>query len=462
MTRKRSRYNLGVNATRCGLRPSEPLTGVLKVPLSKSLAQRAFIMAGLSGGRAIHGLSELEQGEDIRAARALVEQAGATVESMLPTLDELLLVFGCAPGPGRGWHSEHALELGESGTLARLVTAATGLCADVNQPISLAARGSLLSRTSPALFACLARAGVRIEFQGRANGWPVLLRPIAAPAELSLEDPSSSQEVSALLIAAAAWPHTIEIRVRGTIPSRPYLEMTLRMLAGFEVMVERSRDADTEAFRVRGPLGWNKDAIMIEPDASASAVALCAACINGGEISVSGLTAQSVQGDTRIVEHLSAFGCRAGFHPCRGMFAGGEITQGAELDLTGEPDLAPVLAAVAASAALRRGARSRLVGLGTLQGKESARITVLAEGLTALGLSVSASDSSLDIAPGNPTSGVLVLDPRGDHRMAFAFALFGLLLDGVDVLGAGCVSKSWPDFWSDMERAGARVVRSTT
>jgi 3-phosphoshikimate 1-carboxyvinyltransferase len=233
--------------------------------------------------------------------------------------------------------------------------------------------------------------------------------------------------------------------------------MTLAVLARFGVIVLRGGESGDESFRTHGPLHAPSGHFAIEPDASAAAVALAAACITGGECSVAGLTRDSLQGDVRIALHLAAFGCAAGFD-ARGIHAGGDIRRGAELDLSGEPDLAPALAAVAATAALRHGSRSRLSGLGTLQGKESARIDVLREGLSALGLDVRSTLESLDIAPGKPTRGPLVLDPRGDHRMAFAFALLGLARDEVDVSAPECVRKSWPGFWDDFARAGANVV----
>ena len=459
MTREPSRYNLGVNATSCGLRPSEPMVGALRVPASKSLAQRAFVCAALCRDETlIGGLSSVEAGDDVRSARDLIRRAGAAVEA---SGDGFVRVRGLAPGPQSGWRARQPLELGESGTLARLTTAAAGFCAEAGTPVELHARGTLLARGSPALFAALAEAGVGIESLGRAHGWPVRLTPIQPPALLQLRNPGSSQEVSALLIATAAWPHSISLVVRGPIPSRPYLEMTIRFLQRFGVYFESCVRGDAEQFVRIGQLRGLGHPLLIEPDASAAAVLLGAACISRGEVSIEGLTSQSAQGDTRIGEHLAAFGCRSGFD-ARGLFAGGGVTRGANLDLSGEPDLAPVLAAVAACAALRCGARSQLTGLGTLQGKESARITVLASGLSALGVSVITTHTSLDIGPGHSMSGPLLLDPLGDHRMAFAFALLGLLRDGVDVLGPECVAKSWPDFWSDMERAGARVVRSTS
>jgi 3-phosphoshikimate 1-carboxyvinyltransferase len=350
------------------------------------------------------------------------------------------------------------LELGESGTLARLATAAGALCGRAGASLEFRAGGSLLRRTSPALFAALRAAGVRITFAARENAWPLKLHPIGPPSRLEIHAPQSSQEVSALLLAAAAWPDEIEVAVHGAIPSRPYLEMTRRLLERLGVAIEaRARDGG-EDFLVRGPLRAGEQPLEIEPDASASAVLLAAACLSGGEISIAGLSADSLQGDVRIAEHLAAFGCRAGFDE-RGIFAGGLPSCGARLDLSGEPDLAPVLAAVAACAALRHGARTQLAGLGTLQGKESARISVLGEGLAALGLHVIATDTTLEVSPGRATAHALLLDPRGDHRMVFAFALLGLVRDEVDVSEPDCVSKSWPKFWTDLAAAGASVAQ---
>lgn len=444
-----------MDAAHAGSRPGKPLVGEHGVPPSKSLAQRALLAAALCPEPV--WIARLgDGGEDLRRARELIAGLGARLEAPTPGA---LRVRGLAPGPSRGWRADQALELGESGTLARLATAAAGLCGQAGRAIELQAGGSLLRRSSPALFAALRRAGVGLRFLAREDAWPVEVRPIGPPSHLLLVAPTSSQELSALLLAAAAWPDPIEVEVQGAIPSRPYLEMTRRLLERFGVNIEAAVNAGGESFRVRGPLRASAQPILIEPDASAAAVLLAAACLSGGEISIAGLGADSLQGDVRVLEHLRAFGCRAGFD-ARGIFAGGKPTRGAQLDLAGEPDLAPVLAAVAACAALEHGARSQLLGLGTLQGKESARISVLAEGLAALGLTAIATPTSLEISPGRATRHALDLDPRGDHRMVFAFALLGLVREGVDVREPACVAKSWPNFWRDLAAAGATVEQS--
>jgi 3-phosphoshikimate 1-carboxyvinyltransferase len=224
-----------------------------------------------------------------------------------------------------------------------------------------------------------------------------------------------------------------------------------------------SATPDELRITVRGPLVAPAEPLAIEPDASSAAVALAAACLSGGALTVPGLGRESLQGDVRIVEHLAAFGCDARFDG-DALVARGFPKHGATLDLGGEPDLAPVLAAIAAGAALRHRAPSVLTGLGTLPGKESDRLAGLARALTKLGLVPEVGADSLRIAPGPAptvprTSAPLVLDPLGDHRMAFAFALLGLVVPGVLVRDPRCVAKSWSAFWEDLAALGAHVQR---
>lgn len=452
-----------------GLRPGGAVHGELRVPGSKSIAQRVLLAAAVSSGST--QIAGLPDGDDVTHALALVESCGVLVQRLAP---RAVRITGKPPGPHRGLAPRGAVEVGESGTLARLATAVLALCGHAGAPIEIHAHGTLRSRKSTALFRALSSAGVELTRITAAvveptsdahvpDRWPVRLVPLGPPSTLSIRDPSSSQEVSALLLAIAAYPDAIDLVVHGTIPSRPYLELSCDVLARFGARIERNAGNGVERFHVRGPLTPSVEPYTIEADASSAAVALAAACISGGELRVPGLGRSSRQGDVRIVEHLRAFGCDADAGETS-LGARGLPSRTVDLDLTGEPDLAPVLAAVAAALAMKKphvGSTTRLRGLGTLQGKESARISVLAEGLSALGLAVEASDEQLVIGPGSGArrEHEVVLDPHGDHRMAFAFALMGLCVDGVRVRDAGCVAKSWPTFWRDIERAGAPVSR---
>ena len=419
-----------------GLAPRGIVSGEGRVPGSKSEAQRALLCAGLARGTTeIRGLLD---GEDVAAALRLLRSSGAVVENGPD---------GIRVRSGGSLVVPEPVDVGESGTLARLATAVFALAPPYGRLTVIRAGGSLRARKSAPLFRALGPG--RIAFLGERDGWPVRATAVEPPEEIQLADPVSSQEVSALLVALAADGRAHRVSVRGSIPSRPYVGMTERVLERFGVSVRESRE-------VRGPIVPPGDPIDIEPDASSAAVLLAAACLSGGRVSVAGLRAESLQGDVRVVEHLARFGCRASID-ARGAHAEGTPDRGADLDLSAEPDLAPVLASVAAGAAIRAGSRSRLSGLATLRRKESDRLEVLARGLTAAGVAARAEADSLVIAPGRPIRERVRLDPAGDHRMAFAFALIGLVVDGVEVRDARCVGKSWPSFWDDVAALGAEL-----
>lgn len=438
------------HGTTAGWTPATRISGHVRPPASKSLAIRSLLAAALARGRTrLEGLSDAD---DVRAARTLIgELTGLrSVGASGARID------GSPPGFYSGWRPQVALEVGESGTLARLATAALAFCGTPGERHEIRASGTLLARESPALLAALERAGVRVELlhadQSR-RGWPLAVTSIEPPEELLLEHPTSSQEASALALALAAWPGSRRLVLRGELPSRPYYDLTLGVLAAFDARFGRERRGGDEVLHVVGPLQAPEGAVILEADASAAAVALAAGCLSGGEVTIGDLGGGSPQGDIRIIEHLRAFGCDAS-SSTRSLRATGKPTRGAELDLAGEPDLAPVLAAVAGVVALRaedeRTGTSLLRGLETLDGKESPRLSVLADALSAVGCAVERDASSLRVAPGRRTSGPLELDPRDDHRMAFAFALLGLEREDLRVLNPGCVAKSWPGFWTDL------------
>ncbi|MEE8467084.1 MAG: hypothetical protein V3T22_01435, partial [Planctomycetota bacterium] len=436
-------------------RPGGRMRGELDVPGSKSIAQRALIAAAFAPGPT--RITGLPAGADVVCLLDALGGLGVAVARLGP---RTVLVDGRAPGQAHengASHATRALDVGESGTAARLLTAAVALCAPRGALLEVQGSGSLARRSSPALFAALRSAGARLDPRdagGAAGTWPVRITPVSAPELLVLEDPASSQEVTALLLALAAWPGERQLKVEGQIPSRTYVQLTRSVLADFGVAVEHSERSGGTDFHLQGPLVAPPEAFRVEPDASSAAVALAAACLSGGELRVRGLTRASRQGDVSVVDHLSAFGCSAGEE--RGaLWARGRPTRGAQIDLARTPDLAPVLAAVAGAVALADLGTSHLLGLETLPGKESSRIEVLAGALQALGLQVRATARDLTIAPGKPTQAALTLDPKGDHRMAFAFGLLGLVREGLAVRDAGCVAKSWPGFWDDLQRAGA-------
>ena len=436
-----------------GFRPEGPLRGELVPPPSKSIAQRWILAAALAEGTSVIQNLAVHPpvGADVARALGLAERCAREFSWIGETACR---IEGAAPTEHDGPAPTRPLEVGESGTLARFATAALALGGSPTQPITIVPAGTLLLRRSQPLFDALEGAGVSLVRQNLPGTWPVALVPTRKPGLLQLDRAVSSQEVSGLLLGLAAHPDSGRLKVTGPLPSAPYIALTLRTLADFgvETRVDRAPDG-AFLYEVRGPLRAPSAPLVVEADASAAGVGLAAAVITGGDVRVA-LRSDTAQGDADVVEHLRAFGCRAS-HDEGYLHAGGFPECGAELDLEGCPDLAPPLAAVAAAVALRQGEETRLAGLGTLGGKESDRLEGLCEGLSLAGFRAARDGDSLRVAPGPHGVEAVALDPRSDHRMAFAFALLSLLRPNVRVLDPECVTKSWPGFWEDLSGLGA-------
>ena len=432
--------------------PGWAVSGTMHAPGSKSLAQRCLLAAFLAEGQTrVRGVPACQDVEGLLGALRGLAGGGWGQDG---TYEGGAWTF-------MGPEKQHtAVRVGESGTCARLLTACVALGGHGRGPVHIIPEGSLGSRTSPALVEALKKAGACISSgsEGGAapdSGWPMIVIPVDCPAKLTLLNPSSSQEVSALLFALAAKGGGI-LSVEGVLPSEPYIRMTQSVLGEFGVEVAEVGGQFTVAGTMRAPA----HEIVVEPDASAAAVLLAAGCLSGGTVQVPGLTSRSVQGDLRIIEHLRAFGCR-GKMEAQGLRASGIPCRGAEIDLVGEPDLAPVLAVVGAMACYHSGEPALLKGLGTLEGKESPRLSGLANTLGRMGWEVRTGPDWLgvDAAPVRAVdvASPMALDPEGDHRMAFAYALLGLGFSGVRITGAACVGKSYPNFWTDLVGAGANI-----
>ena len=416
-----------------GERLPEIMPGLVALPLSKSLALRGLLAAS-SLRRSIRLVSASASawellGDDLLAGISCAKSLGSEV---FISGDCLELKPLAAPTGG-------VLAVGESGFVGRVAPTCAALSRAGDWAVE--ATGTLPGRGSPALWAALAGAGVALR---RKPTWVSEVSAASGVAQVEIHDPCSSQEVSALLIALASAGGG-SLLVHGEVPSRPYLEMTLEVLEAFGVNVSWSGMSCVVGPSSTAP----SEPLLVEVDASAAAVALAAGCLANVQVEVPAPGVDSLQGDWRIVEHLRAFGCRVELRRGR-LISCGPPLNSANLDLSAEPDLAPVLAVVAAAASMVGSGPSLLSGLGTLDGKESPRGRVLASGLSEAGFACVWSGDSLQIS-GQPSSlAPLLLDSFDDHRMAFAFALLGVILPNVSVSKGACIAKSWPGFWSSM------------
>jgi 3-phosphoshikimate 1-carboxyvinyltransferase len=253
----------------------------------------------------------------------------------------------------------------------------------------------------------------------------------------------SSQFLSGLMLVApfAQGEETI-IEIDGRLVSEPYVEMTIAMLQFFGLRITTNGRG---TYRIPGRQSHGVCSYLVEPDASSASYFLAAAAITGGRITVAGLTRDSLQGDVRFVDILEEMGCRVE-HCDAGITVHGRPLRGIDVDMNAISDTVMTLAAVA----LFADGPTTIRNVAHIRHKETDRIAALATELRKLGAGVEERADGLTITP-RPLTGCAV-DTYNDHRMAMSLALVGLKVPGVVVRNPGCVAKTYPGFWQDLEK----------
>jgi 3-phosphoshikimate 1-carboxyvinyltransferase len=263
--------------------------------------------------------------------------------------------------------------------------------------------------------------------------------------EVRVRGDVSSQFLSGLMMAAVGTRYDglpRRIHIDGPLVSRPYVELTLRMMNDWGIEAGWKEDA---AIEVNPHWQGHPSGYDVEPDASAASYFWAAAAITGGRVTVAGLNRTSPQGDVRFVDVLGQMGCRV--EECEaGITVHGRDLRAADVDMNGISDTVMTLAAVALFAE----GPTTIRNVAHIRHKETDRLSALATELRRLGAGVEEFDDGLRITPA-PLHGALV-ETYNDHRMAMSLALVGLRVPGVVIKDPACVAKTYPDFFSDLER----------
>jgi 3-phosphoshikimate 1-carboxyvinyltransferase len=424
----------------------------LRAPGSKSQTQRALILASLAGGESalLHPLDC----DDSRHLRRALRVLGAEIDDGDPrrwrvrrgALGRPALGPPALGRPALGRPAgRRELWCGEAGSTTRFLAPLSLLVPD---ELVLDGAPRLRERPLGQLLGALRALGVEVH-RGGGDGLPVTLRPgpgvgSSARAAVQIDASRSSQFASGLLMVGPLLPGGLRLQLAGeAVVSRPYLELTMAAMAAFGAAV---RVEGSDGRILRAPAGaYRATAVAIEGDWSAAAFLLAGGLIAGREVVIDNLRADSAQGDRVFAAHLEAVR-----HAGAGAGAGaGELV----FDLTACPDLIAPLAVACALGRPPGGAPARLGGLAHARLKESDRVEVLAAGLARAGIEVRERPDGLSIVPaGAGRLRPAELDPRGDHRMAMAFGLLSLREPGIRVRDPGCVGKSFPAFWRELER----------
>jgi 3-phosphoshikimate 1-carboxyvinyltransferase len=413
-----------------------PVTGVVRVPGSKSITNRALILAALSDPSACCILRGALRSEDtevmIQALRALGFQVDSdwSQNSIQVQRNARANVIP----------AERAdIFVGNSGTSMRFLTALVSLG---HGRYRLDGISRMRERPIEDLLGALRQLGVKVSSEDRPGFPPIVVEADGlAGGQVRMRGDVSSQFLSALLMAAPMARAEITIHLDGGLVSRPYVEMTRRMMSRAGVNVE----TDLCRFRVPNVPHYRARQIDIEPDASAASYFLAAAAITGGTIRIPGLGDQSLQGDVRFAHLLTEMGCRVHVGQDCIELEGGSL-HGIEADMVDVSDCVMTLAVVALFAE----GPTTIRNVSHIRHKETDRLVALANELRRVGAGVKELADGLEILPQTPHGAVV--ETYNDHRMAMSFSLIGLRVPGVVVRNPGCVAKTYPRFFDDLEK----------
>jgi len=419
-----------------------PVDGVVAIPGSKSITNRALLVAALAEGES--ELTGALHSDDTRYMAAALGALGLGVEA-----DEAGERFLVAGGGGLFPAERADLFVGNSGTSMRFLTAALPLGRGVYRIDGVP---RMRQRPIGPLLAALRQLGADIESELGTGCPPVVARAAGLRGGLArMAGGESSQYFTALLLAGPYAERGVEVEVEGELVSTPYLPMTTGVMAAFGVEAELDREG-WRWLRVRPGQRYRGRRYRVEPDASNASYFLAAAAATGGRVRVEGLGAGSTQGDLGFVEVLRAMGAEVAVEAAavevRGP-AGGRL-RGVDLDLGPISDTAQTLAAIAPLAE----GPTTIRGIAHARLKETDRVAALATELRRLGQGVEEFADGLTIrpAPVRPAD-VATYD---DHRMAMSFAILGLRAPGLRLRDPGCVAKTFPGFFDRLaELTGA-------
>jgi 3-phosphoshikimate 1-carboxyvinyltransferase len=412
-----------------------PLHASVRVPGSKSITNRALLLAALAEGET--RLQNALFSDDSRHFADSLQRLGFSL--LLEENAQAMTIFGRGgkiPAP----HAD--LFVGNAGTAARFLAAFLTLG---RGEYTLDGDSRMRERPIGDLLAALAPLGAQVHplRPGVVIAPPLLIRADGLPGgTTTLRGDISSQFLSALLMVAPYAQNPVEITLSTELNSKPYVEMTLAMMSHFGVTVERQ---GWERFLVSPAHYQPRTAYTVESDASAASYFFAAPAICGGTVEVRDISRPALQGDIAFLEVLEQMGCTITETDSGIAVSGGDALRGVEVDMRDIPDTAQTLAAIAPFAQ----SPTRIRGIASARVKETDRISATCTELARLGVRVEEYPDGMIIYPCNDIHPAAI-QTYNDHRMAMSFALIGLRVPGLQILNPGCVSKTFPNFFETL------------
>lgn len=415
-----------------------PVTGVVRVPGSKSITNRALIIAALSSNP-----SEIRNALFARDTRLMVQNLQALGTAIS---GEELLVIGptvrteSSPAAETTSTGPIQLDCGLAGTVMRFMPP---LAAFASETVEFFGDERANERPMDVMINALRDLGVAIDDEDR-GGLPFRITGTGRVkgGSITIDSSSSSQFISGLLLSGARFDEGLTLMHRGApVPSLPHIDMTVDMLAAAGAQIESDTSDPANAWWSVAPGPLDLGELIIEPDLSNAAAFLAAAMVTGGSVTIPDWPANTTQAGDRIREIFAQMGGSWELTETGLTLTGPQQINGIHIDLGEVGELTPTIAAVAALAT----EPSHLYGIEHLRGHETDRLTALATELSKLGLTVTEEVDGLHIVP-TPSPKAAIIETYHDHRMATFGAILGLRVEGIQVIDITTTGKTMPRF----------------
>ena len=416
---------------------SHPLNATVCVPGSKSLTNRALLIAALAEG--VTTLTNALYSDDSRYFANALQTLGFDV-TLDPENFRMTVVGlgGCIPV------HKSDLFIGNAGTAARFLSSFLALG---HGEFILDGDERMRERPIGDLIDALEQLGAKIEAinsQGTVICPPLKIKASGLPGgKTKVAGNISSQFLSALLMVSPYAQFPVEIEVTTELNSKPYVDMTLSIMQDFGVTVDRD---GYNFFRIPSAFYSPRSSYAIESDASAASYFFAAPAICGGTVRVENIFFESVQGDIAFLGSLEKMGCLIKETEHHIQVTGPTELRGIDVDMRDIPDTAQTLAAIAPFATSPTSIR----GIASARVKETDRVSAICNELIRLGVDVEEHDDGMTIYPCNNVLPATI-KTYNDHRMAMSFALVGLRVPGITIEHPDCVSKTFPDYFEVLE-----------
>ena len=414
------------------LDPIAKVSGEINVPGSKSLSNRALLLAALAEGET--ELTNLLDSEDI--------------EHMLNALTKLGINYRLSEdktqcvvqGNGGAFNVAEPLELflGNAGTAMRPLCAAL---AASNVDTVLTGEPRMEERPIGDLVDALREADAEVTYLKNEGYPPLQIKgKTLNGGEMSVDGSVSSQFLTALLMAAPLFSGDVTIRIKGELVSKPYIDITLDTMAKFGVTVKND---NYQTFTISGDAKYIAPGkFMVEGDASSASYFLAAGAIKGGTVRVTGIGQNSIQGDIRFADVLEAMGATVVWNDEYVEITGAPL-KGVNMDMNHIPDAAMTIA----TTALFAEGPTTMTNIYNWRVKETDRLAAMATELQKLGAKVEEGYDYIKVWPTDSLKHAEI-DTYNDHRIAMCFSLVALSDTPVTINDPGCTRKTFPDYFT--------------